>query len=165
MIDRAPYNRETIALIRKGATAQSLRWDDSFYQRVCKDHGIELYRPTALPIDTSPVAAQPVPKCDCEYRSATQELIRGDQAVILTRTIGNLFCIIAKAPAGCFIGGPRIATQMGVLPDAVSSKTSMLRNLVRPLGIDINSERHSGYRLLNANTGEPLRVSIVGSAK
>lgn len=35
-----PFTRDAVAMIRQGATPADLGWDHSFYDRVCRDHGI-----------------------------------------------------------------------------------------------------------------------------
>lgn len=161
--DRLPYTRDTIALIRKGAKHDALGWDESFYTRVCREHGISFHQPKeSNPND--PCSSRPVANPDCEYNVATHELVRGGEAVILTNTTGRLFCVLARGPYTGFIGGVRVADQMGIQIDSVSSRTTALRKLIGPLGIRIMSERHSGYRLAD-ESGEPLRVSIAGRGK
>lgn len=41
MSDPAPYTRETLDRIRKGATAQNIGWSDQQFSKVCKLHGID----------------------------------------------------------------------------------------------------------------------------
>lgn len=55
---RVPYSPAALAQIRAGASAAALGWDQSFYETICRRHGLAAM-PAAVPL-----IAQPAPAAD-----------------------------------------------------------------------------------------------------
>jgi biotin operon repressor len=188
---RYPYCRETINLIRAGYSAAALGWDENFYRRVCRDHGIDpaaapvIAKAQALPksiaIYCAPIkrppaikASKPAREVDpealppsnqrCVYDSNSRRASRGNASVILADGQGAVFAILAALPKGARVSGPVIAGRLSISDTSISARIGNLKQAIKPLGLTIHALRarqRSGFWIADARDEQHIDVVLV----
>lgn len=74
-----PFTREALQRLRAGASAAELGWSESFYQRICREQGIQAYKPTT--------SWAPLP---IGFRERIEAVLRGNWHETATRDIDIL---------------------------------------------------------------------------
>lgn len=173
MTARAPYNRDTLALIRQGASASSLGWEQSFYTSICRRHGIEpavaavttavpAAEPTPIQQEIARAAPPPVDDAVCRIMVELGEVSRGAATIELTGQQINVLCVLARAAPHEFVARTTIARKVEISSDGVANYIALLRAHLRRLGLLLDSRmgRGGGWRIVDQRTHDPVRFDI-----
>jgi hypothetical protein len=176
-----PYTVDALKLMRGGASAQDLGWDEQRYLGVCRKHGIE---PVAAPLPQAPNA--PPEKCPAAlvaylsepWKPGTRRLLCIEWSIAcqrkpMRRTQPVNYAVAMMAAALCTgdkVRAPLFAEAIGVPEgDNMPSKRSWnhaaiaLRQFPLATPFDIASSRGGagGYQLVYSGTADPAWFKIV----
>jgi DNA-binding response OmpR family regulator len=169
-----PYTKDAITRIRNGATARDLGWPDSFYARVCRDHGLAVvsHAPktqaasTFSESDTAPEKPSPkqISLGDCFYDPVTRILRRGETTTTFRESHGRVFAALIKSsPNETLLNGKDVADLTGLNPatGAVAVAIRELRDRLEAFDLKIESLRgrgNGGYWISDTSTDEFVKV-------
>lgn len=183
-VPRAPYNPSALVRIKSGATAFDLGWDQNFYERVCREHGLAPVHmpdgvtprpnlpPPAVPATplSAAAAARPEPRAASVPSAgealiidrARRELRRNGKSVLLPRAVFDVFEVLARLPPTWTVSGDQMATRTGTSKPTIKAYMSTLRTTLRPLGLDIPRRWRGddrGYCLQDAVTEQRVPLA------
>lgn len=165
-----PFNRDALARIRRGATAADLGWDDTFYTRICRQHGVSpVFTAPVTPVAATQTAPLPIDMLAhhprrCAFDPATNILTRNQMSVTLTPRIGRLFLALGMSSTlGEHVTRRSLSDKLGIRADNFGGYIQQLREAVGVLHIAVIAKMGcgGGYSLVDSNTGQPLAVSIL----
>jgi len=165
--ERAPFNPHALTRIKNGATAAELGWDQSFYESVCRKHGLPILK---LPEPDKPDAPQTPPVAPdamlspYHYDAATGVLrTDGNNRVRLLPPLNTVFLPLARLGAGGRLSGKLLGVRAGLSRQHVCRMVQRLRTELAIVGLGIhagNGRGSQGYRLVDADNHNPVRVRV-----
>ena len=173
-----PYSRDALDMIRRGACAYDLGWDEGFYERICRKHGLQTCRgPILQPLDPPKInKAGPedaITALNAKWWAADESKdicfswVDGfgrysDQRTMDRRTAA-LMVLLADSK-GCPVKRSALALKLPRHPEQSWGRirTSLRRALVgTPIDVLNKMGYTGGYYLCFAATGTPCAVHIV----
>lgn len=155
----APYTRETLELMRKGATASDLGWMPAFYDGVCNRHQIKRVAPPRQPavVPTKPASDVAATIHDpILWDVKSRELNRSRYKIALTGRMAKLFDILYRVylqnPKDGTVSGVTLATSLGIYGQgSIANIAKSFNRRAAPLNLAIKGrmQRPSGYRLID----------------
>lgn len=174
---RVPYTREAVQAIKEGASAADLGWDQSFYERVCRERGIHPLAPSKpgapLSFVVRPVIVDDVLRTGWgryetrtvrfdlpEFKGGTREFSRE-----LGRHSANLLLLMSRVPTGNYVDTRAFADATGITRNfSFEVVKTALRGLEASLiytPLSIERAERKGSRLIMTRTMAPARVRVL----
>ena len=173
---RVPFNRDALVLIRKGASAAELGWSESFYVRICREHGVQPHVATKPAASVQPsdavgaamAALLHTPWPQGERRTVVFECFVAGRPRRFTRAVGRdqakMFAMLATRKDEKITGtvlhrecGYQVReTLWGTV--ARHLRTSLIGT---PLDLDGRKGTGGGYRIISAATQRPIPVKLI----